>query len=119
MCCGHGGLILYLHNNFEHTIRNDLYTHSDIWEGLFIDITGENMLGKITLANIYKPPKNNNNNHNISCFIDELAPVLHTFNKTNALTILVGDFNIDLLKINEREKFGDLYDSICSNGFLP
>ena len=96
VCCGHGGLIICLHNNFEHTIRNDLYTHSDIWEGLFIDITGENMLGKITLANIYKPPKNNNNNHNISCFIDELAPVLHTFNKTNALTILVGDFNIDL-----------------------
>ena len=59
------------------------------------------MSGKITLANIYKPPTNNNNNHNISCFIDELASVLHTFNKTNALAILVGDFNIDLLKINE------------------
>ena len=37
VCCGHGGLKIYLHNNCEHIIRNYLYTHSDIWEGLFIE----------------------------------------------------------------------------------
>ena len=33
--------------------------------------------------------------------------------------IMVGDFNINLLQIQEREKFGDFFDLICVNGFLP
>ena len=49
LCCGHGGLVIYLSNqytNTSHTLRSDLYKDSTIWEGLFIDITGENILTK-------------------------------------------------------------------------
>ena len=38
ICCGHGGLVIYLNNRYTHTLRSDLYTDSTIWEGLFIDI---------------------------------------------------------------------------------
>ena len=37
ICCGHGGLIIYLHNTLSYELRN-IYTRSDTWEGLFIDI---------------------------------------------------------------------------------
>ena len=33
--------------------------------------------------------------------------------------VIVGDFNINLLQIQEREKFGDFFDLMCVNGFLP
>ena len=58
---------VYLNNRYTHTLRSDLYKDSTIWEGLFIDIAGENIINKITLGNIYK---DNSNNQNISCFID-------------------------------------------------
>ena len=56
VCCGHGGLIIYLHSDFSYKIR-DLHAKSDIWEGLFIDITAGHLPQQITLGNIYKLPK--------------------------------------------------------------
>ena len=90
-----------------------------MWEGLFIDITGDTIVNKISLGNIYKPPKNNNNNQNITDFIHEITPIVHVLANENSYAILLGDFNIDLLKVNERELFSNLIDVLCSNGFLP
>ena len=102
ICCGHGGLIIYLNDKYTHTVRKDLYKDSTVWEGLFINISGETVSKKITLGNIYKPPKNNNNNPNITTFINEFSPLLHTLSHENCYSILAGDFNMDLLKLNER-----------------
>ena len=99
--------------------RATLTAVSYCYRGLFIDIAGENIINKITLGNIYKPPKDNSNNQNMSCFIDEITPSLHTLSKENSNSILVGDFNIDLLKLNERHIFSKLFDNMCSSGFFP
>ena len=55
----------------------------------------------------------------MSCFIDEITPSLHTLSKENSYSILVGDFNIDLLTLNERQIFSQLFDNVCSSGFFP
>ena len=34
-CCGHGGLLIYVHERYSHTVR-DLHDPSDFWEGLFM-----------------------------------------------------------------------------------
>ena len=119
VCCGHGGLIIYLNDTYTHTVRKYLYKDSTLWEGLFIDISGETIFQKNTLGNIYKPPKNNNNNPNITSFINAFSPLLHTLSHENSYSILAGDFNMDLLKLNERELFTDFFDNMCSSGFLP
>ena len=36
-CAMHGGLVIYLHEQYTCELRN-MYTSSDIWEGLFIDV---------------------------------------------------------------------------------
>ena len=41
ICCGHGGLIIYLNDKYTPTVRKDLYKDSTVWKGLFIDISGE------------------------------------------------------------------------------
>ena len=60
--------IYYLHNTLSY--ERNIYTRSGTWEGLFFDITSDNYVNEITLGNIYRPPKDNNNNTNIETFIN-------------------------------------------------
>ena len=79
-CTRHGGLVIYLHEQYTYKLRN-MYTRSDIWEGLFIDVLGHNLHQPITIGNIYRPPHNNNNNANIETFIEEMSPIINFFRK--------------------------------------
>ena len=54
-CSGHGGLIIYLHENYSWKVTQfGLHEQSDTWEGLFIDrpIYGDNLRKHVTLDNI-------------------------------------------------------------------
>ena len=93
--------MIYLHSKYKY-IALDYYTESDIWEGLFIEVSGNSLETNIIIGTIYKPPKNNNNNYNIQQFMNELDPVLAKLDSDNKYILLAGDSNINLLKINER-----------------
>ena len=71
-------------------------------DGQFVDVYGENLKGKITIGNIYRPPISNNSNVSLPKFISEIEPVLNKIAHENNCSIITGDFNIDLLQINER-----------------
>ena len=49
------------------------YSSSAFWEGLFIDISGGNFSKHITLGNIYRPPKLNNNDLRINAELNEIC----------------------------------------------
>ena len=85
-----------------------------IWEGLFIDVSGQNLHRSIAIGNIYRPPHNNNNNAIIETFIEEMSPMINTFQKENKYATIVGDFNINLMQINKREKFDEFFDLMCT-----
>ena len=101
-CTKHGGLMIYLNKSYSYKIRN-LFTNSNIWEGLFIDINGGNLCRTFTIGNIYRPPHDNNNNANIKQFISELSPITDIIQRKNTYAAIVGDFNMNLLRISERE----------------
>ena len=65
-------------------------------------MSGNSLESNIIIGNIYKSPKNNNSNDNIQQFMNELDPVLTKLDSDNKDILLAGDFNINLLKINER-----------------
>ena len=117
-CTRHGGLIIFLHEKYCYQVRN-LYNSSGIWEGLFIDVTGHNLRKRLTIGNIYRPPHDNNNTTNVETFIDEMSPIIDKLKKENSYAAISGDFNINLLQINEREKYDDFFDMMCSNNFYP
>ena len=71
------------------------------------------------IGNIYRPPKNNNNNQSKALFIEEFSPIVDIKRNNMSHGMIVGDFNRNLLQILEREKVGDFFDLICVNGFLP
>ena len=114
----HSGLCIYLRNDFNYCVM-DMNVHSNTWEGQFIDITSDSMSHTITLGNIYRPPRSNNNNVAIESFTQELKPVLSFLSKSASDTILCGDFNINLLDICSREKIQQYFDLYVTNSFFP
>ena len=120
--CGRkGGLIIYLRDNYTYESR-DLYKTSTDWEGQFIDITHinkEKLTPKISLANVYRPPRNNYSDESIDKFIKPMTDIILTLCKEKSTIITGGDFNIDLLMLNSKEKFQEYFDIFVSNGLLP
>ena len=117
-CSNHGGLLTYVHTDFTASVKKSCRT-SSIWEGLLIDLIGENLLKPITIGNLYRLPRDNNNNMNIESFTGELTPIVHKMGKECAYALVLGDFNIDLLLINEKERFSDFFDMLCTYSFYP
>ena len=112
----HSGLVIYLHKSYKYDIKNiDIST--DIWEGLFINVIHPDMKHKITLGNIYRPPRDNI--AQVQQFLDELSTNLDMLTSENANIILCGDFNLDLLQINSKSTITDFYDCLTSYGFIP
>jgi len=118
ICSEHGGLIIYLKNEFNYCFRN-IYKQSDLWEGLFIDVFLQNSNKKLTIGNIYRPPKFNNSNSTIENFIKEITPIVISLSKESSYTIFTGDFNINLLEIDSRSKYQAFFDLFVTNGFYP
>ena len=115
-CSEHGGLIIYLKEEFTYNYRK-LYNQSNLWEGLFIDVFNEHINKKITIGNIYRPPKFNNSNPTIEDFMLELNPVIDKLSNENSYAIFTGDFNINLLEINTRLKYQAFLDLFVTQSF--
>ena len=97
-CSAHSGLIIFLADSFPYLIKN-VHINSKLWDGLFIEVTGESLPEKVIIGNLYRPPRHNNNNETIKQFCQELAPIISKVSKSSSHFIITGDFNIDLLQI--------------------
>ena len=81
VCCAHGGLFTYVRDIYDATVR-PLYKKSKYFEAMFIDIKGENLLGKYTIANVYRPStKTSDTDIEITEFNKEFEPILAKIEK--------------------------------------
>ena len=117
-CSAHGGLIIYIKSKYKFD-KIEYNINSNIWEGLFMEITGDSLANKVIVGNIYKPPRNNNDNNNIQQFINEITPILQSYDSRKNDIMLAGDYNINLLKINERQLFADFLELMMTHSFFP
>ena len=70
------------------------------------------------MGNIYRSPRDLNVNY--KQFIDEFSLLLlSTFDQNNSEVIITGDFNINLLKINQKEIFSEFFYSLTEHSFFP
>ena len=114
----HGGLALYVNSKYN-TEKIISINRSSVCEALFIKLSAGDLQRDLIVGNIYKPPHNNNNNDNIEQFMAEIQPLLDELNKSKADIVCAGDFNIDLLKINQRTKYSEFFDLMIQNNYLP
>ena len=116
-CSAHGGLLIYLYHTLIYDL-NIIPVNSETFEGMFVKILNANGRN-IYLGNIYRPPRNNNSELSIQTFLDYLNPSLENFNKLHSDVILVGDFNINLLKYNDQVGSKMFLQHMFSIGMIP
>ena len=93
------GLGIYISDDYNFKVMN-MHEQSMLWDIMFVEISGQSVNNmKITLGNIYRPPRNIIDDYNT--FFSELVPILTQLNKSKSEVVISGDFNLDLLKLNE------------------
>ena len=111
-----GGSLLYISNNLNYKIRNDLmlYKPKEL-ESIFIEILTKKNEKNIIIGCIYKHPK-----MPITEFNDDfLSPVLEKTSFEKKDIYLMGDFNINLLNYETDRPTATFLDNMYSNSFVP
>ena len=115
-CSSHSGLVTYVHKKFRFAELN-LYDTSNMWEGIFVEVSGGGLKKKLNLCNIYRPPRDRN--ADIQMFLEEIGPILNTLSQSQTEVIFSGDINIDLLKVDSRITYSAYLEMMYSLSFLP
>ena len=123
-CSKAGGLIIYIHNdfNFKHVDISTKMSDNDetkpSWESLFIEIKHKSTNSKThIIGHIYRRPIDIVSSCNN--FSTAFAETLTLLQKKKQSIYIAGDFNIDLLKINEKLHYSTFLENIISSGFYP
>ena len=113
----HGGTGFYIKNSIVFNRRDDLkfYSPGD-FESTFIEIIFPNKKNMI-IGCIYRHPSSN---ISIQKFNKEIfEPVLEKIASEEKTCALLGDFNIDLLKVDSNEEANAYYNIVTSHFFIP
>ena len=116
----------YVHGTLPSTYVDDRFdvtgmkivNNSTIWDGLFLELNHYSLQNKVTVGNIYKPPRDNNNVRNITTFREELEPILQELSATNNEVLICGDYNINLLKLNGETHYSDFFDMMLGHSIF-
>ena len=112
-----GGAMLYVANHLAakplKKLEKIIYKPKQL-ESVFIEICNENKKN-IIIGNLYRHPSMKLNDFNEN-FLDPLMEELSTKDKS---VYLMGDFNIDLMKIDIDNNTSIFFDSMTSNLFVP
>ena len=112
----YGGALLYIKNDTLYKVRNDLKMYkSKNLESIFIEIINTNNKN-IVVGYVYRHPgmdANEFNEHYLSILNEKLLL------EKNKEIILMGDFNINLLRYNEDHNSTDFLDQIYSCSLIP
>ena len=68
-------------------------------------------------GNIYRPPRTLR--EHTKQFINEFTSLVQALDSTNLNSVLAGDYNLNLLKINESEICYELFDLLTSQSLFP
>ena len=119
-CSAHGGVAIYVQMDLECKILQ-INGNREIWDGLFIEVSGMQFanqnVGKVVIGNIYRPPRELVENY--ATFTDEIENIISAMTNSNKEIIILGDFNLDLLKINESQHVNNFFETMVAHGYIP
>ena len=91
-----GGVALYVNKDLESTLRPDITVQFDYIETIFVEISMKPK--NLIIGQIYRRPKSN-----MKMFFDKFKEILDKISLENKTCILSGDFNLNLLKLNDKD----------------
>ena len=109
---GAGGLITYVSDEFSCAAIHIVNDHTNLWEHLFVEISGGDLSKKIILGNTYRATRTLND---LILFIENFRSTYNTLNTNSNEMIILGDFNINLLKIDTYRYYNDFYENLMSD----
>ena len=111
-----GGVGFYISQNITFKVCEQLSLFEEgIFESLFIEVEFTKNK-KTLLGNFYKPP--NLNHEQTEIFFQKFQIILDKIEETNKKCILVGDFNLCLLKGDSFHPTEEFIDTLFSFGYL-
>ena len=86
---------------------------------MFITLTDhvETKQNKFSIGHFYRPPHTQVSQ--LTSFIDYISTSLTQFDASNETTYVCGDYNINILLINENIHCSSFFECILSSGYLP
>ena len=119
-CGKKGGLAVYIHSKYRKPIKQEnIYKPSKDWEALVVDVSNELQSAKITICNVYRPPRDNYSNASLDKFLKPFETLMRKLKKQSSFLTLCGDTNINLLRLQTWKKCQEYFDYLLSNSFLP
>ena len=115
VCSSHTGLIIYVRSEYQVKQLN-LRNSSVLWESLFLEVTLADGK-KIIIGDIYRAPREEVNI--ITTFIVELSHILTLLNLMKLPVYLCGDYNINLLKMHEKNSYEEFFETMLVHSYLP
>jgi hypothetical protein len=116
-----GGVGIFVKNDIVYNVLNQYSVfYERILETLFIEITNENNQ-KIVIGSVYRPGTKCpglNFTEQFAQFSDILSNILSELGSKYERVYIFGDFNLDLLKVNENKFVSEYVDTLFSFGFL-
>ena len=114
-----GGLAIYVKSHLNFIERSDLKMptiYQDIFDCSFIEIVSEMSTCKnLIIGLVYRSPSHDS----IEAFTECLNDILGKISKENKDVALLGDTNIDLLKVDRHAATGKYFDQIMNYGMTP
>ena len=108
-----GGVGIFIANNIDFVKREELSTYKEgIFESICIEIQFSNK--RILIGVIYRPPGNK-----IKEFEETFEEFLLGINREKKQCYLMGDFNIDALKVGQNNLSDNFMNQLLSSSFYP
>ena len=123
-----GGIAVYIHNSLKgERIKYFEKSPTSLWEGLSLKLSGDILKNPINVHTVYRPPRENKrrlneyhtekSNHDL--FMEEFEPCLDKIKKDSTDSVIMGDFNYDLIETNTNQMCQEYMDSMITSGFVP
>jgi hypothetical protein len=112
-----GGLVMYISEKFSPKELSVSVNFQEKWETQFIELSSKLLKKKMIIGNVYRLPRYLNSNY--TSFTAEFADVLKTFENSQSEIIISGDYNINLLKVNENDSLNNFFNVVTSHSYFP
>ena len=116
-----GGVGIFVKNDIVYKVLSQYSIFQErIFESLFIEITNDSNQ-KIVVGSVYRPGTKCpglNFTEQFAQFSDTLSNILSDLSSNYEKVYIFGDFNLDLLKVNENKFVSEYVDTLFSFGFL-
>ena len=117
----HGGLILYIHDDFAFKELNSeiaISHESNLFESIFVELWRKSCsYQKYILGNVYRLPLYGIDD--LTLFTNEFTTLLNLLKTRSNFIYLCGDYNIDILKMSSNHVYNTFYENVISCSFAP